>query len=115
LGNSHQNSNSIVASVASHEQDLLSKIDASSQEARDMVDQARADAQKNLQDAEAKLNDDVTSTRREREAARQKDFDTTVNAAEARLAGVRDEAAAKVDGLAKDVLAMLIPKTSGGK
>jgi translation elongation factor EF-4 len=114
LHNSHPHTDSIVASVARHEQELLDKLDASQQEARDLVDQARTDALTLLQNAEAELNNDVAATRRAREAARQQKFDATVQAAQERLTGVREEAAAKVDSLAKDVLAMLMPKTTGG-
>ncbi len=114
MHNSHPHTDSIVASVARHEQGLLDKLDASQQEARDIVDQARIDALTSLQNAEAELNSDVAATRREREAARQQKFDATVQAAQERLASVREEAASKVDALAKDVLTMLMPKTTGG-
>ena len=114
MDTNQNNSASIVTSVARHERELLGKIEVSHQDARDIVDLARSDAQKHLQDEEARLTDETAALRRERDEIRQKGFDATVEAAEERLVSVREEAAQKVEGLAKEVLAMFIPRTSGG-
>ena len=106
-------SKSILGSVATHEKELLAKLEASQAEARNIVDHARADARQILSDADAKLTEEMSTVRREREAARQSEFDKVVNEAESRLAGVRDEAAAKVDSVADQVLSMFVPKTDG--
>lgn len=105
-----KSSKSIVGSVASHEKELLAKLEASRVEAREIVDQARADARQFLADADAKLTEEMSALRRQREASRQAEFDKTVAEADARLAGVRDSANAQVDAMTQEVLALFLPK-----
>lgn len=104
-------SKSIVASVASHESELLDQLEASKVEAREIVDQARADARTSQQQAEATLTDEIATQRRSKEDAREKEFNATVSAADERLASVRDAAATKVDAMAQEVLSLFLPKS----
>ncbi|MFP6582332.1 MAG: hypothetical protein VCD00_07220, partial [Candidatus Hydrogenedentota bacterium] len=85
----------------------------STEEAREIVDQARADARNFQQDAESKLNDDMAKIRRDKDAAREAQLQATVSAADERLAGVRTQAASQVDAMAQEVLSLFLPK--GGK
>jgi hypothetical protein len=89
---------------------LLDKIEASKVEAREIVDQARADARAAQQAAEAKLTEEIADLRRSKDAAREAEFNATVSAAEERLTSVRDGAAAKVDAMTQEVLSLFLPK-----
>lgn len=107
-------SKSVVGSLADHEKDLLAKRDASVEEARNVVETAQADARKHLQDEENRLNEDVTDTRKKSEAARQQKFQNTVDDAQEKLSGVKTSAMANVPAVSKAVLALFMPKPSGG-
>ena len=106
-------SKSILGSVATHEKELLAKLESSRTEARNIVDQARTDARQILADADATLTEEMSAIRRQREASRQAAFDAVVREAESRLAGVRAEAASKVESVADQILSMFVPKTDG--
>lgn len=103
-------SKSIVGSVAAHEKELLETLEASRVEARDIIDQARADTRQYLHEADTKLTEEMAAIRRDREATREAEFNKTVSAAEERLASVRDGASAQVDSMAQEVLALFLPK-----
>ena len=112
--NTNQNvSPSILASVASHEQELLAQLETSKTESREIIEQARANARIFVQESDSTLNDEMASIRRNKETARQAEFDVTVASADGRLESVRTDAAAKVDSVAKEVLALFLPKTGG--
>ena len=114
MSTSQNTSPSIVATVASHEQELLAQLEASKAEASQILDDARAQARKHHQDAEAALNEDIARERREREEAREQSFQATVAEADARLVDVREKAAGQVDAMAQEVLSLFIPKSTGG-
>ena len=115
LVSSHQNtSESIIVSVASHEQALLEQLEQSKEDAQSTLEKARTAARTHLQEAEATLNDEMASLRRTKATAREAEFQGTVSAAEASLESVRSDAAAKVDAVAQDVLDLFLPKTKGG-
>ena len=103
-----------MATVASHEQELLARLEASRVEANELLDEARVKARKYLQDSEATLNDEIARTRREREAVREQSFQETVSVAEARLVSVREGAATQVDAMAQEVLSLFMPKSTSG-
>ena len=103
-----------MATVASHEHELLAQLEASKVEASEMLDTARVQARKHIQESEATLNEEVARERRERENVREQSFETTVAEAEARLVSVREEAAAQVDAVAQEVLSLFIPKSTSG-
>lgn len=105
-------SESIVASVAKHEKELLSTLSASEEEARSIVEEARSAARTHLQDEENTLAQDIAETRRGAEGERQARFDATVNAAEERLVSVREESNRRVADTAQKVLSLFVP--SGG-
>lgn len=110
MSRTQNTSKSIVSSVASHEQELLAKLETSTEEAREIVDQARANARTSQQDAESKLNDDMAAIRRQKDAAREAKLQATVSATEERLADVRTNAASQVDATAQEVLSLFLPK-----
>ncbi|MFP6582597.1 MAG: V-type ATPase subunit subunit G family protein [Candidatus Hydrogenedentota bacterium] len=110
MSTTQNTSKSIVASVASHEQELLAKLEASTEEAREIVDQARANARTSQQNSESKLNDDMAEIRCEKDEVREAQLQATVSAAEERLADVRTNAASQVDAIAQEVLSLFIPK-----
>lgn len=114
VSTNHHTSKSILASVASHEQSLLAQLDTSEQEARETIEQARVAARNHLQQSETALNDEMATLRRERQARRLAEFQSTVSAADAELDSVRASAASAVDKVAKDVLALFLPRTTGG-
>ncbi len=84
-------------------------MEAAQSEARDIVEQSRAEARRHLQQKESELADETATLRREAEAVRLREFEETVNSASARLDGVRDEASRRVPGLAKQVLSFFVP------
>lgn len=105
----HFASGSILRKVADHEKKLLADIESSELEAREIVDEARAEARKHLQAEESKLTEEVATIRREAESARQDEFDATVQAAEQRLTSVREDAAARTSEIADKVLNLFVP------
>jgi F0F1-type ATP synthase membrane subunit b/b' len=107
-------SKSIVGSLADHEKELLAKRDASIEEARELIEQAQAEARKHLQDEENRLNEDVAEKRKQAEAARQQKFQNTVDGALEKLSGVKSSAMSKVEPVSEEVLALFMPKPSGG-
>lgn len=107
-------SQSIVATVASHEQELLAQIEASKVESGEIVEHARSQARKYLQDSETALNEEIAQVRRDREAVRVQAFDESVASVEARLVSVRESAAEKVDAMTQKVLSLFMPKSTGG-
>jgi vacuolar-type H+-ATPase subunit H len=112
--NTNQNvSPSILASVASHEQELLAQLEASKAESREIVEQARTNARTFLQESESEINDNLASIRRKKDIARTTEFEETVSSAEGRLESVRTAAGAKIDDVASEVLALFLPKTGG--
>lgn len=112
--NTNQNASpSILASVASHEQGLLTQLEASKSESREIIEQARANARTFLQENESLLNDEMATVRKNKDIARTTEFEVTVSGAEGRLESVRADAAAKADDVAKEVLALFLPKTGG--
>ncbi len=113
MSTNQQTSKSILASVASHEGDLLSQIETSQNEGSETIEQARAAARSHAQEAESTLNDEMATIRRNKDTARQAEFQVTVAGAEAQLESVREAAAAKVDAVAQDVLGLFLPKTKG--
>ena len=115
MNTTSKSSGSVLPSVAKHEQELLARLGASKEEARNIVDQARADARKHLQSVEAALNEEVSRIRSEAEVARLKAFDATVQAADERLSDVRREAMSKVPEVAKSTLRLFMPSGNGGK
>lgn len=107
-------SQSILASLAAHEKKLLAQVEDAGAQARDIVDRARSDARKHAQTEEEKLNAEVAGLRAEAQAVREKTFRQTVEAAEAQLVGVREEARRRVNDTAKSVLELFLPKMDGG-
>ncbi len=103
-----------MATVASHEQELIAQLEASRVEAGELLDEARVKARKHLQDSEATLSDEIASMRREREAVREQSFQETVTAAEACLVSVRENVATQVDAMAQEVLSLFMPNATSG-
>ena len=107
-------SRSIVGSLADHEKSLLAERDASIDEAREIVEQAQAQAREHLQDEENRLNDDVAILRKKAEVAREERFQQTVDEALDKLSGVKESSMLKVPDVSQKVLALFLPKPSGG-
>ena len=103
----------MLASVAKHEQELLGKVAASLEEAKRIVEQARADARSDSRSGEAALTDEVSEIRRKAESERTLAFDATVKAAHEQLAGVRESAVQRVPEVAKSVLGLFLPAAKG--
>lgn len=106
-------SSSVLASVAKHEQELLAQVEASHEEAKRIVEQARADARRDTQTDETALTAEVSKIRRKAESERLATFDATVQAASERLVGVRESAEKRVPDVAKSVLALFLPAAEG--
>ncbi len=106
---SENTNGSILASVAKHEAELLAKSEASANQARDIVEQAHADARKHLQAEEARSGAEAASQRHEAEIARQEAFDETVATAEKRLESDRASANARVAEMAREALGLFVP------
>lgn len=105
----------MLASVAKHERELLEKIDASKEEARNIIERARSDARKHLQSEDAALNEEVARIRRESEEARLQAFAATVAEAEQRLVSVREGALKRAPEIAKSMVGLVVPSGSKGK
>lgn len=78
-------------------------------EARDIVEQSRAEARRHLEEKESELADETAALRREAETVRLREFEETVNSAVARLDGAREDASNRVPELAKKVLSLFVP------
>lgn len=107
-------SQSILPAVAKQERELLARICASEEEARNIIEKARSDARAYRQEREAKLADEVAGIRREAEDVRQREFQTTVNAAEERLVAVRESSLRRVPEMASEAQALFVPGATGG-
>lgn len=105
---------SILPAIAKQERELLARVRASEEEAQDIIEKARADAREYRQEREASLANEVARIRRESEEARLREFQGTVSAAEDKLVEVREAAVLRVPEMAKEVLALFLPKVSGG-
>lgn len=114
MATAEQTSNSILGQVAQHEQQLLSQIEASEEESRLLIDQARSEARKHLQTSEAELIEEVAKLRRQAEEVRLQAFQTTVDAAEKRLESLRSETHARVPELATKALDLFLPNNTRG-
>ncbi len=106
----HHNGKSILSDVARHERDLLAKLEGARDEARKIVERARADAAKHISDEAARAEADAAKIRNDAARVREAEFASAVAAAESRLAGQRTAAMARVKDMAKDVLGMFLPK-----
>lgn len=112
-GNHHSSSKSILGDVARHERELLAKLDASHDEARKIVERARAEAAKHVSDEAARVQSEVSAARTRAELLRAQNFDAAVASAEQALRGRRDAAMARVNEIAKQVSEFFLPK--GGR
>ena len=112
---SHENHNhkSILGDVARHERDLLSKLEGSRDEARKIVERARAEAVKHISDETARVQSEIAAVRASAENARLKAFESSVASAEQALRGRREAATARVPELARQVMDFFLPK--GGR
>ena len=108
-----ETSQSILASLAVHEKKLLAQVEDAGAQARDIVDRARSDARKHVQTEEEKLAAEVARLRAKAQTAREKAFHQTIDAAEAQLVGVREEARRRVDDTAQSVIELFLPKMDG--
>jgi len=106
----HQNGKSILSDVARHERELLAKLDGARDDARKIVERARAEAAKLISDEAARAEGDASRIRNEAARVREAEFTSAVAAAEARLEGQRSTALSRVKEMAKDVLGMFLPK-----
>lgn len=104
---------SIVPQLARHEAALQEKLENAAREAREIVERARVEARQFEQQQENALADDVARIRHDRQAARHERFQQTVSDAEARLAGVREEANRRIDVVANEVMTLFMPRTGG--
>ena len=113
---SHTNNvtESILPAIAKQEQELLARKRASEDEAQGIIEKARSDAREYHQEREAVSADEVARIRRESEEARLREFQAAVGAAEEKLVEVREAALQRVPETAKEVLALFLPKASGG-
>ena len=107
-------SQSILGTLAAHEKKLLAQVEEAGTQAHEIVERARSDARQYLQTEEDKLAAEVAQSRVEAQAARENTFQQTVEAAEAQLVGVREEARRRVDDTAKSVLELFLPNTGTG-
>lgn len=109
---SHDNHNhkSILGDVARHERDLLSKLDTSRDDARKIVERARADAAKHLSDEAARVQSETSEARTRAELLRMQKFEAAVAEAEQKLRGRREAAMARVPELARQVMGFFLPR-----
>jgi vacuolar-type H+-ATPase subunit H len=105
-----QNGKSILSDVARHENELLSRIDASNDEARKIVERARADAARHISEESARAESDAANIRSEATRSREAKFAAAVADAKARLEARRGAAMSRVEQMARDVLGMFLPK-----
>ena len=114
MSHSSNVSESILPAIAKQERELLARIRSSEEEAQSILEKTRADAREYRQEREASLADEVARIRREAEEVRLGEFQATVSAAEEKLVEVRETALLRVPEMAKEVLALFLPKASGG-
>ncbi len=107
-------SESILPVIAKQERELLARIRSSEEEAQNIIEKARSDAREYRQEREAGLAEEVARIRRESEEVRLREFQATVSAAEEKLVEVREAALLRVPEMAKEALALFMPKASGG-
>lgn len=113
MSNNSNVTESILPTIAKREQELLAQLRASEEEAQGIIEKARADARAYSQERETSLASEIASMRRESEETRLRKFQATVGAAEEKLAEVREAALLRVPEMAKEVLALFLPKASG--
>jgi len=109
----HHEHKSILGDVARHEKDLLAKLDAAQEDARKIVERARAESSKHLSDEAARVQGEISAARSRAEAARLQAFDAAVAAAQDKLRGRRETAMGRVQEMAGQVASYFLPK--GGR
>lgn len=102
-------SGSILSTLAGHERSLLDQIEAAKNDARETVESARTNARKHVMAEETRLFEDLAKVRSDAQAAREKTFHATLDAAEQGLASVRQEALRRAPDTAKKVLDLFLP------
>lgn len=105
-----QNGSSILTSVARHEKELLAKLEATDEECQKIIDDARAEARQFRENDTAVLNTQIAQKRREAEAERNAAYQAVVEASEAKLAALREEARSKQKEVAREVMQLILPK-----
>lgn len=112
MATAHQTSQSILPEVQRQEKELLAKRQAAQDEARRIVDQARNDAVKHIQDEEQRAIDEIAASRREADQARRHEYDAAVRSVEEQLRGRREAAMGRVSEMAQQVMDFFLPKGS---
>lgn len=106
----HDNSKSILPDVQRQEKELLSKLEAAKDEARGIVDKARSDALKLIQDEEARVTEEIAAQRKAADQARREAYAAQVADADGRLQGQREAAMGRVPEMAKQAMDFFLPK-----
>lgn len=104
---------SVLAIVANHEKNLLAERDAAKQQAAGMIESAHNRAAALLEDEEAKLAAEVAALRQEASAARDAEREKILASNQAKWEQARQQALARVPEMAREIVAMTLPKGPG--
>lgn len=105
-----QSTSSIVPKAAQHERELLARLKDSVSEASTIVQDARDQARRKLQETVESNNQQSQQMRREAETKRRAAFDARIQRAESELTTARDTATSRVAQMTQDVLGLFVPQ-----
>ena len=100
---------SVLAALARHERELITKMSEGEREAERIVEAARAEAQALLEEAEKAVAAEVDRVRREGALARERDRQAQAEESEAQLARMREEAAGRAREIIQEVVTLILP------
>jgi DNA anti-recombination protein RmuC len=107
-------SGSVVEAIAAHERALLAQIDQADADAQRQIQEARAEASQHLHQEDEKIAEEVSARRRTGEQARDQERQAILSARDTALAKQRDEATARIPGVVDEVVARIVPNAQGG-
>lgn len=103
----------LLETVATHETDLRTQIDAAKAEARTEIESAHLAASTLVSDEYARLEADVAARRREAAAARKATQESIKDKTETRVSEIRAQATGRVDSVRDALVAAVLPQREG--
>lgn len=105
---------SLLASVAKHELDLMSKVESAEADAHRLIEQAQADAVAKLQEERARVEGEIAARRRAAAEARDREQLAIERDAAARVAEIRTSSDDKRGAMVDEILQRVLPPGAQG-
>lgn len=102
-------SGTLLQTVATHERDLMGKVQDAEQANRKAIEDAQADSISALQQLQSKLDVELSEKRQQAARAREKETDAIKNKTDQHLQKIRNAAAGKINAIRDEIVALLLP------